>query len=184
MNIEHLKEKSFTTFIESNMGKGGVEFYAELYEENPENFIELTTEINKLLIGKIVIESVNVKDDSFEIKTDKGNRNIEFDTAIILGLRGSLEDMQLLYFRILNDILLESGFDERLIIYYDELIPDIHWIGLINKDKSHFLLKFIDESKPEECKEFTVKINDGPRVLGIGIADEDKTKYSELVIFP
>ncbi|MBO0594016.1 hypothetical protein I2486_21660 [Cellulophaga sp. E16_2] len=184
MELDYLKKNSFTSFIEANNGNADLQFYAEVYEENPQDFKNLTTGINSLLDGKIAIESIDLEDESFEIKTNKGNRKIEFDSAIVLGLRGSLEDIQLLYFRMLNDVLLENGFEERLVIYYDELIPNTHWIGLIKKTQSHFLLKFISESNSENCKDFAEIVSSGPRVLGIGVADEDIIQYSELVIFP
>jgi len=184
MSIEYLKKHSFTDFLEENSGKTGIEFYAQLYEEDPSNFIELSKKINTLLEGFIIIESVVIKDKSCQIKTNKGNRELEYDFPSLLGLIGNVEGNQLLYFGLLNDILSENGFSERVIIYYDELIPDIHWIGLIKKGTSHALMEFITKTDPEDCKDFVSVMNGGPRVLGIGISDEDILKYSELIIFP
>ncbi|NRS90818.1 hypothetical protein HNQ02_003765 [Flavobacterium sp. 7E] len=184
MNIEYLKKNSLTEFIEKNLGKTGVEFFGDIYEEDILNFSELKEPINKLLETILDIETINIDNNSLEIVTNKGTNKVEFKNPKTLGLIGYDADEQLLFLKNINEILTTNDFKERLVIYYDELIPDRHWIGLLNKEKSHILHNFIKNSNEEECKDFVCEGLDGPRVLGIGIADENITEYVELMIFP
>ena len=184
MNIEYLKKNSLTEFIEQNLGKTGVQFYSGIYEEDFFNFKELKEPINKLLESILEIESINIENNLIEIVTNKGSNKVEFKNPETLGLVGYGENEQLLFFKIINEILIKNDLKERLILYYDELIPDTHWIGILNNNDSHALYNFIKNSKEEECKDFICEGLNEPRVLGIGIADNDITEYVELIIFP
>ncbi|MCF8716520.1 hypothetical protein JM658_16985 [Joostella atrarenae] len=177
--MKELEKKSITEFINNNSGKTGINFYMDLYEEDPSNYIELTEQLNDTILkGKLKILSFEVSLNEIKIYTDKGIKEQSFNDFKTLGLNDG--DM-LNYFRLINELFFENNISERLIIYYDELIPDTHWIGLIDKKISHELFDFVKNYDSNDCQDYIV---DGVRVLGVGLADEDGTRYKELVIHP
>ncbi len=178
-----LEKKSITEYINENSGKTGVNFYTGLYDENPSNYVELTKELENLLEGKLKILSFDINLNNIEIYTDKGIKKFTYDNFKTLGIieSNSKNKDQLHYFRLINELLSENSISERIIIYYDELEPDTHWIGLIDKKKSHELYDFVKKSESNEIKNYIIN---GVRVFGIGIADEEFSDYAEIVIFP
>ncbi|WP_439185800.1 hypothetical protein [Carboxylicivirga taeanensis] len=176
-----LENKSFTEFIKEQSGKVGVLFDNAMFSEDCKHYIKLSSEIELLLDGKLTINSIDVDDSCFELKTNIEGLMQFLDDPKTLGLIGRHESKQLFFFKAINDILAAGNYNERLIIYYDEFEGDIHRIALIDKAISHSLYMHFKESDPYKYKKYII---DGVRVLGIGIADEDFTNYTELVILP
>jgi hypothetical protein len=183
MDLTFLKSQSITELIKENAGNAGVNFYAELFEEDLNEFIELSDELKKMTNNKFDFDFIDIKDKTLTLKTDSGLKFLEFTNKRDLGLRGDSHEKQLQYFKVVNDSLKDRNLNERFFIYYDQLEPDTHWVGFMDNKLIYELRDFIKGADPDtsEMKEY---IHEDVRVLGIGIADENCNEYSEIVILP
>jgi len=181
MTMDILKDNSISELIRQRSGNYGVNFYPSLFEEGINEYLELTGKLKQMTKEKFDFNSVIIKDNVMTLVTNSQTRELKIEDKRDLGLRGDTKQKQLQYFRLLNEVLRDNNIDQQFFIYYDELEPDTHWIGFMDKVSVNELLNFIKDSNPDELNGFS---KDSVRVLGIGIADGELNEYHELVIFP
>ncbi len=181
MDFTTLKNQSITDFIKEHSGFAGQNFYTELYEEDLNEFIELSDKLKEMTENRFEFDSINMSPNTLTLKKGSDVISIDFENNQVLGLCGQGYEKQLQYFKVLNELLKKRDIEERFFLYYDHLEPDTHWVGFLNKDLTHKFYAFLEETEPTDLSDWA---DDDVRVLGIGLADEDYNSYKELVILP